>query len=167
MKNDVEKAALLSDMINLLLILATIGIVLICVLSPTIVSLLFSKKFEYAATMLVILSVSIFVSVFSWSYSTLLIHKGAVSLFTLSDTIWMLTVLSGISISFYLHWSPISSVLIYSASSLVSVALYLGLTARKFGRIYLPYQSLNLAGICVAIVALSVSLFFYGVRYVG
>ncbi len=164
LRHDEQKAKLLSEMVNLLLVLATIGIVLICALSPYLVTLLFSKKFDYAALMLVILSLSLLGAVYSWSYNTILLHKGETSSFTFADTIWMAVLLASSWTAMHFQLHAMTVVILYSACSLVCTAIYLWLTYRKLGRTFLPTeQTLRLTSLCVTIAAIAV-LFYFKIR---
>lgn len=161
LRNDTDKAKLLSEMVNLLLVLATVGIVLICALSPFLIKLLFSKKFDYAAMMLVMLSLSLLGAVFSWSYNTILLHQGATSHFTLADTLWMAALLSSVAVSIHFQWHPMAAMLCYSFSSLICMMIYLWFTFRKTGKTFMPtQQTMGLACFCLTIAGLAVLFFF-------
>lgn len=154
LKTDEEKAALLNKMIELLLLLATLGIACLGLFSEMAITLMFSKQFETAPTLLMILSFSLLGSVFSWSYNTLMLHKKASHLFTLADTLWMGAILIAASLSYFLKWNPLWPVLFYSGASLISVFLYLFFAVKKFGKIYLPKQSFGIACQCLGLTAL-------------
>ncbi len=158
--NETHKPLLLGKMIELLLLLATFGIVCICLFCPLVIKLLFSKQFETAPTILVVLSASLLGAVYSWSYNTLLMHKKETALFTIADTVHMGSLILGTYLSYYFHWHSLTPIFFYTLASFLSVLLYISVSVRKFGKAYLPASSFSVALQCFGIVTIAVLGFF-------
>jgi O-antigen/teichoic acid export membrane protein len=161
LENDQDKGVLLDRMISLLLLLATTGIIVTCLLSPWIVQLLFSRKFTSAGTLLMIMSLSWLPACLSWSYNTFLLHRGAHFAFTVIDTAWSLIFLVVVWLGFNWGLGSSTAAISYTAVGFLSAFLYVTFTKKRYGNFSFGARAQRITIECLLVSAVALMGVFW------
>lgn len=145
-----HKHELISRVLALRVVAATAASGFLIFAAKPVLTFLFSRKFSTAADSVAILSLSLVVLSYSWSYNSFLLHKSEMRLYVIIDMIWIAAMILAVKACGVLGLSLNSMAWSYTASCVLSAAMYALVCTRRYGRGLLSGENAMLGAGCFA-----------------